>query len=600
MRRIARALTAAFVALATSLPTGAETPAIQDNASLQITPRSNNEIDAILPGLTEDRSRRFVQLMWMEQENRLRRVSFHLDDPLAEFDLDLAWQPKAPFDLGAQALGHWGDGRLVWRKKGARPYDHLAVLATYEGRITDGKFDGQGRYWHDSGLVYEGGWSKGKLEGQGIIHWPDGDSYSGSFEHSLPHGHGRLVTRYGGVFVGNYSKGQRHGTGRVTLPDGRSYHSVWLEGREALEQRQWEFPTQHLQLAQAANQPGIRFGVSVDRRVPPELSANLYAGYDSRSDGNGLIVYPMDQSFMDRWRGRAELVSEAVDLFDTDTMHHPANFVMSLENSGPQPVQIVAGFLAVQSSTPDLDPFINLRTPIDCGNRTEGRVFLRNWGWSSPIGAKIEGGIITRDGTRYLASINSAQILGWPNAEVDFSTTLQQIGPRIASMATSDLICATADYAGCLATAQAQGLIGALSEAAYVKRNAIMVDYFGTLSYAWSDANGQAKQKASQIRFPLKIGQFQQTAECGEGSDAPSAFETAFQLQLDQQGYQVQFPFNVAIAQGQLSSWTFQIDAPASSRHNFQVVLQLSDGRQIASQLIDLTYFKPRSIYRTQ
>ena len=555
--------------------------------------------NAPIPG-PDGQWRDFVQLLWVADDNRLARVQLRLYDPLAAENYQLTWQPTGPVDLAALNAGDWGKGRLVWRRSGSRPYDRTAVQAMYEGRIVDGYFTGAGRYVSRAGVQYQGDWLNGVMHGQGVLHRPNGDRFEGRFVNGRAEGGGVLRTVFGEFFKGEFRAGQRHGPGHLTLVDGRAFRSVWHAGREDISQRVWDEPPEGFEpkLAQSSNQTPLRFGVAVDRNLPPDALQGIYKPYDSRFEGSVLKVFPADQNFVDQWRGDAVLVAQDPSLFGIMDAHLPANFVMSLENTDARPLQVVSGFLAVQSSETDREPFIELVRQMECGQRTLTTVYMRNFGISQPVGARLSGGPISVDGTRYLATVNVDQVEGWPRAEVDFAGTLPQLGPEIAALGQADLACPSGNYEQCLIASKAAGVLGPLADGVYLKRNALTVDYSGELSYSWADNSGQLRTKTSQVRFPIKIGQFALPAECGEGSDAPRAFPNPFVLPLDQQNYRLPFAFPATLAPGQLSSWTFQIDSAASSRHVFQMVLELSDGRQVASQVIDLTYFKPEDIWR--
>ena len=64
-------------------------------------------------------------------------------------------------------------------------------------------------------------------------------------------------------------------------------------------------------------------------------------------------------------------------------------------------------------------------------------------------------------------------------------------------------------------------------------------------------------------------------------------------LKLDESGYKIAIPFAGDVTPGFTSRWRIELQAPETSEHDFQLVLVLSDGRQIASRPVHLTYFIP-------
>lgn len=64
-------------------------------------------------------------------------------------------------------------------------------------------------------------------------------------------------------------------------------------------------------------------------------------------------------------------------------------------------------------------------------------------------------------------------------------------------------------------------------------------------------------------------------------------------LRLDESNYRIAIPFAGDITPGFTSRWRIELQAPETSEHDFELVLLLSDGRQIVSVPVHLTYFIP-------
>ncbi|MEM6587436.1 MAG: hypothetical protein AAF641_03230 [Pseudomonadota bacterium] len=590
-----------IMAVSATLVSAVIVSADPDVGKPDLTPVDHSLSERLLPG-DQGEWRKFVQLLWVVEEDRLVRLPLRVHDPFAAQNFDLSWEPDGPIDLSAYEGGDWGTGRLIWRRPDARPYDRTAVLASFSGRIVDGFFTGEGRFQNQSGMEYQGGWSKGLMHGRGVLHHPNGDRFEGIFAQGLAEGPGRLRSVFGEVFEGQFLKGLRHGAGRVIFNDGRAYRSYWEQDVEDLAQRVWDDPPQgyEAELVQSANQTSLRFGIAVDRTVPDDGIKGIYKPYIGRFEDAALRVFPDHPNFKNQQSTSSVLVARQHSLFGVMEAFLPANFTMSLENTDPWPVQIVGGFLQVSTSVPDLTPFIYADRDLQCGQRTLTKLYLRNFGTTQPFDARMTGGPVAAGEGRFLAIVDAGTVEGWPRAEVEFAEILPQMGPEIAALGQIDLPCPGSNYPSCLQSAKAVGRFGILTDGVYLESNNIMVDYLGDLSYQWKNHLGQRVLKTKKIRFPWQIGKFASPNECGEGSDSPRVFPNPFVLQVDRQNYQVRFPFQTTLAPGQLSTWNFQVDADASSKHVFKMVLELADGRRVESQLIDLTYFKPRDIWSIQ
>jgi hypothetical protein len=100
------------------------------------------------------------QLVW-DDAGKLIRKAFVAWNPAPELDLEFVWEGSGAPDGVIN-----GEGRLVWREKGAPAYDVTAVYSDYRGAVKNGRPDGDGRLKLRNGLVYEGDWRDGTMEGR--------------------------------------------------------------------------------------------------------------------------------------------------------------------------------------------------------------------------------------------------------------------------------------------------------------------------------------------------------------------------------------------------------------------------------------------------
>jgi hypothetical protein len=115
----------------------------------------------------------------------------------------------------------------------------------------------------------------------------------------------------------------------------------------------------------------------------------------------------------------------------------------------------------------------------------------------------------------------------------------------------------------------------------------------GVLEYEWTDAAGVVHPRRSPFRGVIWLGHIQTEAECGEGAPPELITRKPLELQVDHSDYRIALPFQRAVPAGQIARYVLLITAPRSSEHEFSIVLQLADGRQIRSRSINLLYFFP-------
>ena len=89
-------------------------------------------------------------------------------------------------DDNSKWIGYWDDN-----KKGNFGYLFSGEnKLIYEGEYKNGKRNGQGTYYYDSGEKYIGEWKDGLREGKGIFYWEDGTYWEGNFTNNEMNGKG--------------------------------------------------------------------------------------------------------------------------------------------------------------------------------------------------------------------------------------------------------------------------------------------------------------------------------------------------------------------------------------------------------------------------
>jgi hypothetical protein len=531
------------------------------------------------PGAEPGAFRTWVQLVWDPQAGRLERLSFTAWDPIPSLGLDLQWLPDDPAGNAAGALE--GRGTLSFRKPGAASYDASATLAQYRGGFVAGRAEGEGEFLDQSGFSYSGQWRDGLMDGRG-----------------------RLVTASGDEYVGQFRLGQRDGQGVLTDATGQIYRGRFVADSEA---------GGILLLRSAGTYPvydDLRIGVVAERRPHNyELSLDPLA-YTAIADGDALDILPDDPRLLDVWHGTVPITMTDAEVYAYDNpsttpsflgpweRFDPASVVFSLENGSTETVSVVGGFLDVANSVRDGEPAVQVRPyPRDpCAGLIEylPKFYIDNYGWSAVDNASLSITAASVDGkmqgTPLQASLGSIK----DSYEADVSEQLQTLGLDVDYVAANKLHCTDPNDADqCLAEIRQSGHFGQLADYISLDYSTVVAAVAGTLDYDWTASDGTTSHKSSPFQVTLPVASVANDAECGEGGEIIPLRRDPFKLHLDEKGYRIALPFTADVTSGFTTRWRIELSADETSLHDFQIVLALADGRQVASRPIHLTYFMP-------
>ncbi|MCP4314779.1 MAG: hypothetical protein GY789_01745 [Hyphomicrobiales bacterium] len=544
-------------------------------------------------------AKRLVQLMYNPNSKSLQRHVYYLVAPQLEGTYDLTWEPAADH-LPSKAIS--GKGKLIWRLPGTPAYSWSAVVAELSGAFSKGRAEGKGRFWMKNGTVYEGDWSSGQMHGKGRLQIPGGWHYEGDFHQGQRHGSGRLVDSAGTVFDGQFEHGHLVGIVEVTPFDEQAYTAEFHGGQEIAGTRRYvtdKGTPSSLHLAQVTQLTDARIGLSLDPTPPPDWFGRFSPSYTSRSDGSSILVYRADQNVRALWRNETAIPVR----YGEDSDLHPAShfspgFEMSFENLGNQPLQIVGGFVAVQNSASYLKPVMDVYVEQDCGQPLITQFSLHNYGWSQPEGANISVNILNRDGSTASAASLPVQS-GWPVPQVNLAQDLMNQGVNLPLIENQSVLsCSHANAASCIEDLRRSGLYGNLSNAIDLLGSAVVLLISAQMDFSWRENNGSVISDYVTFNSYLKVGQLPFTTECGEGGAGEVLFPDPFRLSLDRSDYLIPFGLNATVRPGQYSQWAFQVEAEKASYHEFQIVLSLADGREIASRPVVLEYLRPADPYQ--
>jgi hypothetical protein len=551
-----------------------------------------------------------VQSVFDPDTRTLVRRAYVIWDSAPSRDLDFVWIPDSRLTDREGKVN--GGGRVIWRFKGRPAYDRSAVFAEYRGWMRDGQTDGHGSYRDITGASYEGDWQRGQMEGRGRLRLPGGDEYVGQMRGGKADGLGRYTDVTGEIFEGRFAAGKRVGTGKTTLPNGTSYASEWVMGVETEHSRS-------LRVAQSNGSQStnvsddIRIGITVDRTKARDYDLV----YTASSEGPKLVIKPENPRLMDMWKGNGEIqlssVEEGLGILSFARGNLlPLSLVLEVQNRSNHPIEVAGAYLDVASSVADLQPAIQLRQldstlhPSTVCTLAGFQPYFRaeNFGWSAAERPALRFAFTQPNVNlqpEALTIIKNLRNID-RTIDLDLEPELRAAGVNVAAVkarAETGFTCTSKAPSECLQQIRGTGVFGSLAPQISLDEITIRVTATGVLDYVWHDHNGAEHKRSSPYRLNLPLGHVHIEAECGEGGETDLIASKPISFKLDQNNYRLPLSFQRNIPAGRTSRFTITVDAKKASDHEFTVVLQLADGREIASRPASLIYYLP-SWFRAQ
>lgn len=140
-----------------------------------------------------------------------------------------------------------GEGVLEWGSSGEE----------YNGFFGLGKMQGKGLYQFADDGKYDGQFRRGSRFGKGIMMWPNGDWYEGEWQNDQMSGEGTYVFQSGDRYVGHFEDNKRSGQGVYRYSDGRTLEGQWKDDQPV------------------ANTDGINAGQQNQSMAPEDIRATL-------------------------------------------------------------------------------------------------------------------------------------------------------------------------------------------------------------------------------------------------------------------------------------------------------------------------------------
>ncbi len=573
-----------------------------------------------------------VQQVFDGRTRTLVRRAYEVWDPEPSRDLDFVWTPDRPELDRPGRINR--NGHLVWRLKGLPSYDRESVFAEYRGMVRGGRIDGRGVYHDSTGLHYVGEWRAGLMHGRGTLKIPTGDEYTGEFRGGKANGRGRFIDVTGETFDGPFADGLRHGRGTTVLPSGVRYESSWVSGKEAE-------PSRLSRLAQSGSKgvPGgtddIRIGVTIDKRLGSNRPAKGDLVYAISNGPDRLLIRPDDRRLVNLWkeggeiqltqeeeRGEADWAGGVFSLPKAQVV--PLILQIEVRNQSSRAASISGAYLDVQDSSTDNQPAIQLKVGAlaGCGASApeyRPRFTIENYGWGAAEQASIQFAFV-RAGTKAHQNLQSiSRPLGRldRSIRVNLEDDLRRAGVNIdvlkrnaktgfACKAAASQRCQIGDgrfgsncrgvIDSCAQELRQSGVFGSLASQISFINTEIVLNASGMLRYGWQDSQGKSNQSASPFNAVFPIGFLKQELECGEGGERNVISRPTQKLRLDARRYRIPLSFQASLAAGRSERLSFAVGADKASHHDFTIVIQLADGREIRSRPLELMYFVPRPI----
>jgi hypothetical protein len=593
-----------------------------------------------------------TQVVWSKGSETLVRRSFQVWDPHPELDLDFLWEPGPNVETRDFAGVVNGTGTLTWHARGAANYDRRYTYSVYKGSFSNGRPEGKGALWMPTGFFYTGEWHEGEMHGRGVLRFESGDKYEGDFAAGKMHGVGKYISTDGTVYFGEFRNGARDGIGRMTLADG-SYRTVWREGKE-IEREQISFAEKEQPwpaLRPAAISNTVKLKLSIDQKRAIEFENNdpdaESQPYDAEHSRTGMTIHLSSKAIMDAWKNNG-MISSGTEKFNYMVNYWqfaPVLLKAEIENHDSGAATIKSAFLEILESSAELAPYLELHQPEanDCypDDNYNPVLEFQNLGWEPVKDAKMTFSLGTTEKRTEDAVVKVGNIANYKKVKIE--SELQKFGVDIERLKKAStpawedsgqnreqleqyaFHCEEPDsvdddkskteenssddrkkvFEKCFQDIKRSGVLGRLGDFAYISEygNLILTRVVGRLDYQWSGKGGKINSQSAPFEMSIPLIQFRLgggEAGCTEATVRPP---TGAILSLDRTKYRVDLPnkdWSMKLAAGDTKQVGFNVSAAKSSRHVFQIVVQLTDGNQVRSPIVDLTYFRPRLTKKTK
>jgi hypothetical protein len=567
-------------------------------------------------------------------------------DPVVNGPGTLTWHAKGAADYDRRFTYSVFKGAL----KSGRPEGQgtLAVRTglTYTGQWRDGEMHGSGVLRFENGDKFEGDFSAGKMHGIGKYTSTDGSVYLGEFRDGMRHGIGKLS-----LADGEYRTAWKDGTevGRQLIPDSGPPRSATPLRLAAISS------TVKLKLS-IDDKRSIRFDFNASDEN--ESSATYEAEHNPGSTSIRLASKAVRDAWkrsaaipsgIGEKLGYIQSVSPPV--FASATVENgattPAQITSAFLDVFESTPDLTPYLELHPGSTKCCGPPDDYNPFLDFQNFGWGRVRDARMTFSfGPEGNQTGKTVVqlgSFDATKKVSIVDQLKQLGvdvnrlrkassgyWidsrgdganpntfrcaDNAVEDQNTQDQEARDQKAqSQGTQDQNAqdqngeeqsgeaqeyerAKGENAKCFEGIKNSGIFGKLKDRVSGGAYVAYTDLTGRIEYKWVGSDGKTNDRVSTFAMSIPLLRF-------ASPNAEMAYEEPIEeqvksigLALDRRKYRIPLPntWKAKLAAAEAMQFDFALSAAKSSHHTFQIVLQLADGNEVRSSMVDLSYFRPR------
>lgn len=336
-----------------------------------------------------------------------------------------------------------------------------------------------------------------------------------------------------------------------------------------------------------ATQAGVRLQVFVDQRRQAAAREQPF-GYRQRAGAEAIELLPDSDALLQQWKGDAVLGQGPRLAFARDAKPAAVFLVLDVSNESTRPIQATDSYLEIEASAIELQPFVTLAIWSEAFQ-------LINQGWGTAENAHLNFAF----GPERPATESASLPLGTLGVvTVNPERALIAAVPALPQLREQLPKCPSLDQVrDCLAQLQATKPMGRIGDVAYLRRNQVLTRLIGTLSYEWRDATGAVQKREHPINVEQRLFSFDTGGGPAAAMGPPGPEQEGYEpvaLQLDRKAYRVRLPYRPLLAPAQNQRFQLALIAPKSSRHQWRVVMETSDGRRVTTPRLDLLYFVPK------
>jgi hypothetical protein len=370
-----------------------------------------------------------------------------------------------------------------------------------------------------------------------------------------------------------------------------------------------------VELAQGKDS-NVSFSVYVDKKKNEEVikAEGDRVVYELSRRGESMALLPIVRSvegkaIMDivgQWKGDEPITIDERSYFEFP--YSPVFLTLEVRNNSGQPLQIANGYVAVDHSSTDLQPYLKLREIYHSGctdyEKLNPTLRFYNIGWGGVRGAKLTYTFAKKfDNTKAGGKdVFTTKSFSFETAEeLSLLDALKGIGADISRLRSEHFKCASrAKLARCTSQLVESGVLGRIPPDSLHRDDdsptILVASIAGIVDYDWVDSEGTTHRRSSKLESEFPLMTFEvpgDGAECGAGGPEDRDHKPLL-LSLDRRNYRLPVRINETIRPGAVKRLALNLSAEKSSQHVFEIVLRSADGREFVSDTFDLLFFKPK------